>query len=106
MDFVLTNGGLGTAACMLVPSYLSVIRQLWGLRRGGAARQAGGEWVGGKAAGLRGSTRYVRHVTVTAEVLVAGVGRAGHLTVAPDTGPTASGKAVVEAATARTTPEG
>ena len=61
--------------------------------------------MGGEAAGLGGSTGYVWHFSVVAEVLMAGVGRAGHLTIAPDAGPAGGGEAVVEAATARTTPE-
>lgn len=62
--------------------------------------------VGGAAAGLGRTQGYVRHVTVTTQVLMAGVGRACYFTIASDAGPVTAGEAIGETTTARTTPEG
>jgi len=69
-----------------VGNYLSVIIQFWCFCRGRAgASERGGEWVGGRS-------WYVRHVWVTAKILVAGIWRAGdYLTVASDTRSTTRG---------------
>lgn len=83
---------------LLFGNYLSVVIKFWGFCRGRTgASMWGGECVWG----------YIRHVSVTAEVLMAGVWCASHnFTVASYTRSAAGRKAVVEAAAPRSTPQG